>query len=371
MRIMSTSTSKVALILTAVFLSCCVGAAADDDPSISPSSTASPVLLSKGDKTPSEVPSMDPSASPSKDPSVVPSIDPSETPTMSPSESPSSGPSQSINPSDSPSPSFSLSPTTEAEKFRNRKTFNHTGTLQHYTIPKDDYYAFTAVGAKGGDCDGCDSATCKVHGSNWCYKCDAQFHEGGYGTLVRGMFYLHKGDQIEVVVGGRGGNCQAIRQQLPFVGDEQKKTPDGRDYLEALTGAGGGGASSVRVKYAADGKEDLLLIAGGGGGAAKFYRGEDGPVGPNGGWEWGGKNGQGGGLPNAGTFAALSGAGGGGVYGNGDPTRSSIDSSILAEGGKSLSDGGQGGFVDYTLNNSTLSGGAGGYGSGGQGGAGE
>ena len=314
------------MLLAAVFLSCCVGVAADDN--------------------------------------ITPSDTPSELPTTNPSSS--------------------LSPTNEPERI---EIFNHTGTVQRYTIPKDDYYAFTAVGAKGGDCNGCDKATCEyedIFTKDWCYKCDAQFHEGGHGTLVRGTFYLHKGDEIEAVVGGRGENCRKIRQQLPVVGGEQKKTPDGRDYLEALTGAGGGGASSVRVKYAADGQEDLLLIAGGGGGAAKFHNGEDGEIGQSGGWDWGGRNGQGGGLgppPPISLFSQFGGAGGGGVSGNGDSMNILFNNTyeLWAEGGVSLSNGSQGGYVDkysyYEDGSETMvtaqSGSAGGYGSGGQGGIGK
>ena len=266
-------------------------------------------------------------------------------------------------------PSSSLSPTTTNEPER-IKIFNHTGTVQHYTIPEDDYYTFTAVGAKGGDCDGCNKATCSKEGE-WCYKCDAQFHEGGYGALVRGTFYLHKGDQIEVLVGGRGGNCRKIRKYDNLPEDKLPSDFD-RDYLEAVTGAGGGGGTSVRVKYAADGKEDLLLIAGGGGGAAKFHHGEDGEVGQSGGWEWGGRNGQGGGLANAVFgFDIHGGAGGGGYYSNGASRSVSGTSIVVAKGGDSLSDGaGRGGFVDFS-DDSSISGGAGGFGSGAQGGFGE
>ena len=259
---------------------------------------------------------------------------------------------------------------------------------QTFKAPKDGFWRITAVGAKGGGCSGCDKDTCEYYkGGSICYKCDALYHNGGYGARAAGTFYLRKGDEIEMFVGGMGQDCQPIRQQLPV--DLNTTTPDGRDYLEALTGAGGGGGTRVRVKYH-DGGEQLLLAAGGGGGAAKFFHGEDGEDGPSGGWEWGGKDGGGGGLgPYLGLLGVFGGAGGGGVSGDGDSRYAQFyniqglqeNGEVWAEGGFSLSNGSQGGYVDREENGkvssptaieiTARSGSAGGYGSGGQGGPGE
>ena len=373
---------------------------ADDFSKLSPTaSAAAPRQLSaKGDKTPtpSETPTMDPSELPSMDPSAFPSIDPSTQPSESmdpsqaPTMSPSMGPSVSMLPSwsDVPTtnPSSSVSPTTEAEKI---KIFNHTGAPQYYTIPKTGIYTMTAVGAKGGDCYGCMKSTCnyftyvdnpfytKIY---WCQECEAQYHEGGYGVLVRGKFLLHKGDKLEVIVGGKGQDCKKV-PRVNFSGAFI------RTYLEARTGAGGGGASSVQVKRDGKGDPELLLIAGGGGGSGFFFNGEDGEAGPNGGFGWGGQSGQGGELgpsppPEQPQFG---GAGGAGVYGNGASRKAKWNGQLLdrdeevwAEGGFSLSNGSQGGYVDRhgikSIENVFLeaqSGSAGGYGGGGQGGSGE
>ena len=306
-------------------------------------------------------------------------------------------------------------------------TYNYNGARkQTFTAPKSGRFRITAVGARGGDCAaGCDQSTCKYckgekdpdvgcprilkydndpNNPAWCYTCDAQYHKGGYGARAEGTFYLRKGDKIEIIVGGMGQNCQSMRQVLD-TDIYGTTTPDGRDYLEALTGAGGGGASSVRVEYA-DGQQQVLLAAGGGGGAAKFFNGEDGQVGPNGGWDWGGRYGGGGGLGPS-QLPQFGGAGGGGVSGDGASVNAryvkaylpdSLDTYALndgeksdyryneynrvwAEGGFSLSNGSQGGYAyrtEYSIDNENYqyevtarSGSAGGYGSGGQGGSGE
>ena len=286
--------------------------------------------------------------------------------------------------------------------------FYYTGALQHYTIPKTAVYTFAAVGAKGGNCDGCKRDTCEYccdafKYKDWCYACDPQYHEGGYGALAKGKFLLHEGDKLEMIVGGKGQDCKTLPRS------SIDKKPDGvdRDYLEARTGAGGGGATSVRVKYGGKGDPELLLIAGGGGGSGFFYDGEDGELGPDGGFSWGGRNGGGGGLgpyqypdPDPEYGPQFGGAGGGGVHGNGASrdawysdrsdyhlfakSQAIYDNrpeerwSTWAEGGFSFLIGSQGGYVDmYEYRNTvntrtrTESGSAGGYGRGGQGGAGE
>ena len=272
--------------------------------------------------------------------------------------------------------------------------FTYFGAPQYYTIPKTAVYTFAAVGAKGGNCGGCKKDTCDIYEYelsstklNWCHKCAAQYNEGGYGALAKGKFLLRKGDKVEIIVGGKGQDCKTLPRY------SITKIPDGvdRDYLEARTGAGGGGASSVRVKSDADGRENLLLIAGGGGGSGFFFNGEDGEGGPDGGFDWGGSNGGGGGLgENAEHGTQFGGAGGGGVHGNGDSRYAVFSGGLIfvkkenylaevwAEGGFSLSNGSGGGFVDkdetYQTDNDysqAQSGSAGGYGGGGQGGAGE
>ena len=275
--------------------------------------------------------------------------------------------------------------------------FPYTGTPQYYTIPKTGIYSMTALGAKGGDCDGCKKDSCNYYTYKdtdytsstvyWCQECEAQHHEGGYGVLVRGKFLLHKGDKLEIIVGGKGQDCKKF-PRLNFLKKDDVDVD--RTYLEARTGAGGGGASSVRVKYRGTGDPELLLIAGGGGGSAYFHNGEDGEAGPNGGFSWGGRNGGGGELHGSiSEGTQYGGAGGAGVYGNAAsrevyccrfrPPEAIETAEVWAEGGFSLSNGSQGGYVDRYINSGpdswyfyeVQSGSAGGYGGGGQGGSGE
>ena len=279
--------------------------------------------------------------------------------------------------------------------------FTHAGTPQYFEAPKTAVYTMTAVGAKGGDCNGCDKATClyctgtkddrrsknctTAYMETWCFACDAQYHEGGYGALARRKkLLLRKGDKLKMIVGGKGQDCQKIRQPLRF-NYVINKGGTSRPYMEAVTGAGGGGATSVIFQHD-DGREDLYLTVGGGGGAAYFFNGEDAEIGPNGGFDWGGRSGGGGGLgPLPKQYAAYGGAGGGGIMGDG--TSRKEGSKVRAEGGFSLSNGSRGGYDDWRYyyykqyedyegtkrykEYTVESGGAGGYGFGGQGGTGE
>ena len=282
--------------------------------------------------------------------------------------------------------------------------FLYEGAIkQTVTAPKAGRYTITAVGAKGGNCLGCNLDTCEKQLYEYCYSCQAQFNEGGYGALARGTFLLSEGDEIEVLVAGKGGDCETVTLQ-----NNRKRPSDStelrypRGYNQVYTGCGGGGASSATIKHADGRGENLLLIAGGGGGAARFFHGEDGEIGPNGGWAWGGAFGGGGRIPPIETHDECSeisdkkdafvcknkirttGAGGGGEYGNGASyiitTKDGYNGrEDLAEGGFSLLNGGRGGFFDWEYEyvdkpNShfgtiSISGGSGGSGGGGQGGA--
>ena len=219
---------------------------------------------------------------------------------------------------------------------------------QTVRAPKSGLYTITAVGAKGGDCEGEQSND----------------GGGGYGALARGTFLLSEDDEIEVLVAGRGGNC--------------------RIYQSSRTGGGGGGASSVRVRHPDRRNEELLLTAAGGGGAGFSFHGEDGQTSPFGGWSWGGAFGGGGTIPQGDLTSIYTGGAGGGAYGDGASFSYKLGGyqdreRIWTQGGASLLNGGRGGFVDIYMYYSeeaastfgTLSGQSGGYGGGGQGGFGE
>ena len=264
------------------------------------------------------------------------------------------------------------------EKVRANFVFLYEGaSKQTVTAPKAGRYTITAVGAKGGNCLGSKIDTCKREaeqnvGQDFCATFDAQFNEGGYGALARGTFLLSAGDEIDVVVAGSGRNCENVR----LYGIEREQVD--YNYLQAYTGGGGGGASSATVKRAEGGGDELLLIAGGGGGGARFFPGEDGETGPNGGWDWGGIFGGGGTIPlrdGGDSKRRWSGGGGGGIYGAGGSMElkdGSKDGPIITQGGFSLSNGSDGGSLDLEFVGSNYKikpGGHGGFGSGGQGGA--
>ena len=116
--------------------------------------------------------------------------------------------------------------------------------------------------------------------------------------------------------------------------------------MEAVTGAGGGGASSFRVvRFGGKGDPEVSMIAGGGGGASYFFSGQDAELEPKGKGMWDGEDGG----TTTKTFEYHGGAGdevsGNGASQNSDQT-------------------GVWGFVDDFDNNATLSGGHGGFGSG-------
>ncbi|MBR3508452.1 MAG: InlB B-repeat-containing protein [Lachnospiraceae bacterium] len=108
------------------------------------------------------------------------------------------------------------------------KEFAYTGSIKKYTIPSSGFYELEAYGAQGGD----DAALGK---------------KGGCGGKVTARFYLKKGDELTVQVGGTGG-----------FGGGGSADAYGR----------GGGATTF---WSAS--EGLLLLAGGGGGATEFANG--------------------------------------------------------------------------------------------------
>ena len=117
-------------------------------------------------------------------------------------------------------------------------TFSYTGALQTFTVPAcATSITIDAYGAQGGTAVG-ETGTLN--------------YAGGLGARVRGTFSVAAGQQITVLVGGRGASA----------------TPP----PNASCGAGGGGGSFVVRSGAA------LVVAGGGGGAfhCNYYGGANG-----------------------------------------------------------------------------------------------
>ena len=250
----------------------------------------------------------------------------------------------------------------------------YTGSKETVTIPEDGDYELTAVGGRGGSC----SVMTLPNGGRLSRR-------GGYGAEARGTFRFSKGDKLHMVVGGMGGDCNVISENplaLPL----------------DTTGAGGAGGTFIEWEEGTSNKQELLLVGGGGGGAGNNHDGGDGEKGKDGGFDWGGKNGQGGRLCQEGDdcksrFFLNGGAGGGGYDGDGasrcgdanscnfgpvdENARECNDNgdNVLAEGGKSFQNGSDGGqqVVDvYGASDGCIyqnfNGGFGGFGGGGEGG---
>ena len=215
--------------------------------------------------------------------------------------------------------------------------YTYSGKEESFEVPEAGDYELIAVGGMGGSCNN---------------------NRGGYGAKASGRFRLSEGDRLNIVVGGKGGDCNS--EVIGPSSSGETKT--------MYNGAGGAGGTYVELERATSKTPQLLLAAGGGGGAGKKFDGEDGQDGPSGGFDWGGKNGGGGGLCQdsncSENFFLIGGAGGGGYEGNGDSrcgdpscdaiTVGPIDKAesqceekkknLLAEGGESFQNGSKGGY---------------------------
>ena len=224
--------------------------------------------------------------------------------------------------------------------------YYYSGKKQTVDVPEDGEYELIAVGGRGGSC---------------------HIKSGGYGAEARGRFLLSEGDRLHIAVGGKGGDCN--RRVVDF-----HHAPSETMY----SGAGGAGGSFIELEERTSKTRKLLLVGGGGGGAGRHHDGgdgEDGKDGKDGGFGWGGKNGEGGGLSCQDEYSScdlgfflIGGAGGGGYEGDGDSRCGTFPScpiydydfnpvrfialnereeckkeNLLAEGGKSLQNGGEGG----------------------------
>jgi hypothetical protein len=187
--------------------------------------------------------------------------------------------------------------------------FSATGTIQTYTVPASGTYVIEASGAQGGAGGG----------------------PGGKGARVKGTFFLHHGDVLQIVVGRQG--CAGATPHQP-------------------AGGGGGGSFVWKGLLPAPLPAKPLLAAGGGGGG----EGGGGLVGPDGGVGAapGGRGGHGG-EADPGNFH-YSGGGGAGWRSGGD-----VGSTPTLCGGGTLWRGGAG--ANYCCN----LGGTGGFGGGGGG----
>ena len=116
-------------------------------------------------------------------------------------------------------------------------------TSYHLTLPSGRYLLET-WGASGGDCDS---------------------YQGGRGGFSSGELTLSKRTNIYVNIGGRG---QYYGTQLVQPGGFNG---GGNGWKVSYYGAGGGGATDIRI----NGKSlyNRVIVSGGGGGASQYFRG--------------------------------------------------------------------------------------------------
>lgn len=189
--------------------------------------------------------------------------------------------------------------------------------IQIWQVPLNGSYVVEAWGASGAQGRG-------KNGDSVVIRPD------GKGAYMKGTFNLTRGTLLKILVGQAGSH--------------------GTVGMPPLPGGGGGGTFITFSSKAA-----LIVAGGGGGGGAQPGNNHDGDPGQTveEGSQSGGSNGNGGTiLVNGSPLKSFEGGAGGGLIGDGE-------SAILATGGKSFENGGEGG--------DSMNGGKGGYGGGGGG----
>ena len=134
------------------------------------------------------------------------------------------------------------------------KTFNYTGDVQEYTVPRDGYYYIEMAGAQGGSL----------------VSTNAQYGKsiGGNGAKTSGYIYLVANDKLYFYVGGQGGTSTSNA----YIDGGYNGGGKGHSVSAVYPGASGGGATDVRLVGGAwDDTSSLvsrIMVAAGGGGAS-------------------------------------------------------------------------------------------------------
>ena len=169
--------------------------------------------------------------------------------------------------------------------------------IQIWQVPMTGSYVIEAWGASGAQGEG-----------------EKEERPGGKGAYMKGTFNLTRGKLLKILV-GQAGSIENVGVPL-------------------LPGGGGGGTF---ITFSS--KKALLVAGGGGGGGAKIGNSHDGDPGQitEEGSQSGGSNGTGGTiLRNGSSSDSFEAGAGGGLIGDGE-------NAVLAKGGKSFVNGGEGG----------------------------
>ena len=135
------------------------------------------------------------------------------------------------------------------------KTFNYTGNVQEYTVPRDGYYYIEMAGAQGGTVP--------------------TDYPGGTGAKTSGYIYLKAGEKLYFYVGGKGtsGTPAVIATYQGGYNGGGNGYVSIASYMQ--TAASGGGATDVRLVGGTwnDTKSLIsrIMVAGGGGGSYSEY----------------------------------------------------------------------------------------------------
>ncbi len=115
----------------------------------------------------------------------------------------------------------------------NTKTFNYTGDVQEYTVPRDGYYYIEMAGAGGGSA-----------------KYSTYLTEG-YGGFTSGYTYLEANEKLYFYVGGKGSSHSGTTTDtVTDNGKGYNGGSIGNFYASNSNAGGGGGATDVRLKKA-------------------------------------------------------------------------------------------------------------------------
>ena len=133
------------------------------------------------------------------------------------------------------------------------QSFDYTGDVQEFIVPKTGIYKLETWGAQGGS------------GSSTFY--------GGYGAYSTGLVFLEKGETVYVNVGGQGSQKSGSNGGA---GGYNGGGAGGNGTSGYSGGNGGGGATHIATKSGLlqsleNNKKSILIVSGGGGG----YSGHD------------------------------------------------------------------------------------------------
>jgi hypothetical protein len=225
--------------------------------------------------------------------------------------------------------------------------FTEVGSTS-WTVPDGvSCVAFDVFGADGGTYFEPDAsqegAAAATNGAGGASAADSS---GGLGGEAEGTIAVLPGQTLQINVGGRGGDSSfsatsgGLGGAGGFNGGGNGGTPTFIGDAENAPGAGGGGASDIRL--GGTGLDNRVVVAGGGGGAGGFND----PFGGEGGGESGGDGSSSIGSATAGTGGTQSAGGIGGASG-GAPAVVAEDGSAgvggAGAGGPELNGGGGGG----------------------------